>query len=86
MVTGEFSGSNTNSDYFVLVSDQILGSPTTAAQWAKRETIAIPATKVMLPAKVRGVSSLANDHRVIRDRVEPSGQSVDKRRPNAGDH
>jgi hypothetical protein len=51
---GNFSGGNTNNDHFVLVSDQILGSPTTAAQWAKAGTIAIPATKVMLAGESQG--------------------------------
>ncbi|HXI83339.1 MAG TPA: hypothetical protein VNL17_04520 [Verrucomicrobiae bacterium] len=51
---GNSSGSNSNNDHFVLVSDQILGSPTTAAQWAKAGLIAIPSTKVMLAGESQG--------------------------------
>jgi len=70
---GNSSGSNSNNDHFVLVSDQILGSPTTAAQWAKAGLIAIPSTKVMWPGKARHFRRLANDH---RSSVSVSNQAV----------
>ena len=47
-------GTTGPNDHFVLVSDQILGSPTTGAPWAKSGTIAIPATKVMLTGESQG--------------------------------
>lgn len=47
-------GTNGPNDHFILVSDQILASPATAAPWAKAGTIAIPATKVMLTGESQG--------------------------------
>jgi hypothetical protein len=47
-------GTNGLNDHFILVSDQILASPTTASPWAKAGTIAIPATKVMLTGESQG--------------------------------
>jgi hypothetical protein len=47
-------GTNGLNDHFVLVSDQILASPTTGAPWAKIGTIAIPANKVMLTGESQG--------------------------------
>ncbi len=47
-------GTNGPNDHFVLVSDQILGSPTTSAPWAKAGTIAIPISKVMLSGESQG--------------------------------
>jgi hypothetical protein len=51
---GNYPASNTNNDHFVLVSDQILGSPTTAAPWGKVGSVAIPSTKVMLCGESQG--------------------------------
>jgi hypothetical protein len=51
---GNYPTSNTNNDHFVLVSDQVLGSPTTAAPWGKAGTVAIPSTKVMLCGESQG--------------------------------
>jgi autotransporter-associated beta strand protein len=51
---GNYPTSSTNNDHFVLVSDQVLGSATTAAPWAKTGAIAIPSTKVMLCGESQG--------------------------------
>jgi hypothetical protein len=51
---GNYPTSNTNNDHFILVSDQVLGSPTTSAPWGKAGTVAIPSTKVMLCGESQG--------------------------------
>ncbi len=48
-------GSNGPNDHFILVSDQILASPTTSSPWAKTGGIAIPLNKVMLTAESQGI-------------------------------
>lgn len=45
---GNYPASNTNNDHFVLVSNQLLGSPTSSAPWGKVGTVAVPTTTVML--------------------------------------
>jgi hypothetical protein len=47
-------GTNGPNDHFILVSDQILGSPTTASPWAKAGTVAVPVSKVMLTGESQG--------------------------------
>jgi hypothetical protein len=47
-------GTNGPNDHFILVSDQILSSPTTAAPWAKAGTVAIPVSKLMLTGESQG--------------------------------
>ncbi|HUJ09093.1 MAG TPA: hypothetical protein VL171_03640 [Verrucomicrobiae bacterium] len=47
-------GTNGPNDHFILVSDQLLGSATTAAPWAKAGTVAVPLNKVMLTAESQG--------------------------------
>jgi hypothetical protein len=47
-------GTNGPRDHFVLVSDQLLGSPTTPSPWAKVGAIAIPSNKVMLTGESQG--------------------------------
>jgi hypothetical protein len=47
-------GTNGPNDGFVLVSDQILSTPTTGSPWGKAGTVAIPVTKVMLTGESQG--------------------------------
>src|SRR5882724_1218278 len=43
-----------NNDHFVLVSNQLLASPTSSAPWGKAGTVAVPTTTVMLCGESQG--------------------------------
>ncbi len=47
-------GNSGPNDHFILVSDQLLASPTTASPWAKVGAVAIPPGKVMLCGESQG--------------------------------
>ena len=74
-------GTNGPNDHFVLVSDQILASPTTAAPWAKVGSVAVPATKVMLAGESQG--TYVGWQTITGSSVSISNQAV-KSATNAG--
>jgi hypothetical protein len=78
---GNYPTSNTNNDHFVLVSDQVLGSPTTSAPWGKAGTVAIPSTKVMLCGESQG--TFVGWQTITGSSVSVSNQSM-KASTNAG--
>ncbi len=78
---GNYPTSNTNNDHFVLVSDQVLASPTTSAPWGKAGTVAIPSTKVMLCGESQG--TYVSWQTITGSSVTVSNQSI-KASTNAG--